>query len=528
MYGYRHFTTDTAQERYILNRDKRTILPMKAYNLGHPQVTELRERLFSMNWQKLLVPEKEINRTVVNEFYACVYAELKDKGKFHTDPESVQVRGVEVEFGPDTIRSLLEIPHDGTDTSCLIDDDLSGLRGVISDSDTPVVWTKRTGPRKDKCMKIGILTAQMQVLNKIIHSNLLPSVRSHEIGPDRIDVLYRVAAGIPVSVGLLIHQTICKCAMAGKNSLVLPQLVTALCYRAGVPVEENDSIPRLNNASLTWCWSDPAAEPVRTVTPSRPSIKKSGHRKTDSDSADASSDSGDASAGATPEFVFAPREDASTSQRPRCGRFERFFERIKEHITEALSGICAKIDVVDSESRARDMVLQATVRENEAHRRADVEYQKHRDAETARQIAEMREDIRAVHAAVIDTRPHQNPTSGTSMCAGLCAPHKPAHRHNFIFTPTYGLLFLTYTCIAGMPETTSHFQYVPVDLRPAPPLSQFRPPRPLPLAMDTEGALPSTRTHARKKTATRKGKRRLDADIPQGAGDAAEGNEENA
>lgn len=165
----------------------------------------------------------------MDEFYTCVYDAMYDRGKFDTDRESVQVRGVEVEFGPDRLCTFLNIPNDGTDTTVLIGDDLSGFQGLISNSNTPVVWTKWTGPRKDKSVKIGLLNSQMQVLNKIIHSTLLPNVRYHEIRVDRIDVLYRVAAGIPVSVGELLHQTICKCAKAGKNNLVLPQLITSLC-----------------------------------------------------------------------------------------------------------------------------------------------------------------------------------------------------------------------------------------------------------------------------------------------------------
>lgn len=99
VYGYWHFLTEVSRDSYKINRDKRT--PRKEYNLEHPKLTFLHDTLYGMNWRKLLVPQRTINRTLVNEFYTCVYEAMKDKDKFDADLESVQVRGVEFDFRPD-------------------------------------------------------------------------------------------------------------------------------------------------------------------------------------------------------------------------------------------------------------------------------------------------------------------------------------------------------------------------------------------------------------------------------------------
>lgn len=75
---------------------------MKEYNLDHLELTSLHDILHAINWERLLVPSKAINRTLVNEFYACVYDALKDTEKFDDLSESVQVRVIEVDFEPDT------------------------------------------------------------------------------------------------------------------------------------------------------------------------------------------------------------------------------------------------------------------------------------------------------------------------------------------------------------------------------------------------------------------------------------------
>lgn len=79
------------------------------------------------------------------------------------------------------------------------------------------------------------------------------------------DVLYRVAMGIPVSVGHLMHASMCKCARKGKNNLALPQIITALCVQAGVPVEEGDSFPKILTSSFYWSWSDIVVDAQRVA-----------------------------------------------------------------------------------------------------------------------------------------------------------------------------------------------------------------------------------------------------------------------
>lgn len=84
-----------------------------------------------------------------------------------------------------------------------------------------------------------------------------------------------------------------------------------------------------------------------------------------------------------PKFVFLPHEGTSRSSTRRTERLECFFDRIKAYNTEAISGVCAKVDVVEAKAKDRDMalatsllLLQGTIRENEANRHADVEYQR--------------------------------------------------------------------------------------------------------------------------------------------------------
>lgn len=61
------------------------------------------------------------------------------------------------------------------------------------------------------------------------------------------------------------------------------------------------------------------------------------------------------------DFVHEPpshtvREDEGTS-RPvhrEPERLERFFNKVKEHMQEAMSGVCAKIHVIETKAKERD------------------------------------------------------------------------------------------------------------------------------------------------------------------------------
>lgn len=101
-------------------------------------------------------------------------------------------------------------------------------------------------------------------------------------------------------------------------------------------------------------------------------------------------------------------EGPSRPRRPEGGRLDHFFEKIKEHITEALSGMCVKLDMVESDVKARDTALfqglsqlPEHVIENEANRVAGAEWQKNREDATVEHLEQFRVKNRHYHEGLM-------------------------------------------------------------------------------------------------------------------------------
>lgn len=74
---------------------------------------------------------------------------------------------------------------------------------------------------------------------------------------------------------------------------------------------------------------------------------------------------------------------------------------MKEHITEAMAGVCARVDVIEAEAKERDaaqtnhaMQLQGVVREIEARCQADVQLH-------MQYLEQMREKNRELHEGIM-------------------------------------------------------------------------------------------------------------------------------
>lgn len=97
------------------------------------------------------------------------------------------------------------------------------------------------------------------------------------------------------------------------------------------------------------------------------------------------------------EFFLLPHDGTSTSSLKRSGRLDRFFKSMKTHISDALPGVCKKIDVVESAAKEWDiaqmstlLLLQRTLRENESNQQV-------RNEAMMQQIDHLREQTQLYH-----------------------------------------------------------------------------------------------------------------------------------
>lgn len=98
-------------------------------------------------------------------------------------------------FSPCSILHLLDIPDEKFFPRMRFRKDLRGLQGFILAANTLVQWMVLPG-RKDEFISPSLLIEPMQVLNKIVPTNLQSSKRPHQISLERIDTLYKVAIGL--------------------------------------------------------------------------------------------------------------------------------------------------------------------------------------------------------------------------------------------------------------------------------------------------------------------------------------------
>lgn len=111
-----------------------------------------------------------------------------------------------------------------------------------------IVWDKS---KTDRYMiERHSLKLECHIWVSFLKSRLMPTVHTTIVRKERLLLLYSIMIGRKIDVSQIIREEVHKCAQKNPRSLVCPNLITALCLQARVPLEENeDMLP--NKGTIT-------------------------------------------------------------------------------------------------------------------------------------------------------------------------------------------------------------------------------------------------------------------------------------
>ncbi|XP_004514775.1 uncharacterized protein [Cicer arietinum] len=206
------------------------------------------------NWKTFVNHSGNPYASIVREFYSCI---LERKQNF------VLVRGVRVCFTPKTLNFHFNLIKDLKCNDNDVVDEYQCLKNTVSDEKLNSImktltvrgtnWKTEKGKNVWKIPFLA-LKAIPKVWYRLICTKLLPNSNFQSVDKDRLLLLYCVVEGFSINVGKIIYDEIIACAFKKKKKerLLFPSLISDLCVRNGVRVEDDDEVV-INREAIGLC-----------------------------------------------------------------------------------------------------------------------------------------------------------------------------------------------------------------------------------------------------------------------------------
>ncbi|MED6173561.1 hypothetical protein PIB30_060707 [Stylosanthes scabra] len=201
------------------------------------------EQIALRGWRRLAAPRTDINKLLVQEFYANAAMSNEEAAAQEELPYKSFVRGKEIDFSPSNIRRVMRFKREII--SALTDfktrQALNQRLDELSSSQPPV-------PIQLRRIELRPLARGWQEFK--IHS-LVPTGNKSEITTSRAILIYTIMQGEDVRADEIIAENMVTIAqgLGSKGNLEHPSTIYKLCKDAGVPLREFARTPRIPSLS---------------------------------------------------------------------------------------------------------------------------------------------------------------------------------------------------------------------------------------------------------------------------------------
>ncbi|RYR15066.1 hypothetical protein Ahy_B04g071804 [Arachis hypogaea] len=224
-------------ERIFSWMSRKDVVPESPFKLRKEEYSEIKKIIKKRGWELLCNPPQEVSMVLIHEFYTNVIREFDDE-----EPYMSYVRGVTVDFSPNTISRVLKVKQKRFKQASyeeMVENDPRYM-DVFSDLcrvGTDWVLDSQRQPLK---LRRGDLTPQAKGWHDIVRRSLIPTSNNSEVTANRAIIIHCIMKGGEINVGEVIAKNIIEIAQKVKQDswLGYPSTILRLCEEAGVPLEE--------------------------------------------------------------------------------------------------------------------------------------------------------------------------------------------------------------------------------------------------------------------------------------------------
>ncbi|MED6163318.1 hypothetical protein PIB30_078721 [Stylosanthes scabra] len=235
---------------------RRKVIPEAGFNLEDDEYPEIMEQIALRGWRRLAAPRTDINKLLVQEFYANAAVSDEEAAAQEELPYKSFVRGKEIDFSPNNIRRVMRFKREtaGALTYFKTRQALNQrLDEVLADLCIPGASWKLSSSQPP--VPIQLRRTELQPLARgwqefIIHS-LVPTRIKSEITTSRAILIHTIMQGEDVRVEEIIAENMVTIAqgLGSKGNLAHPSTIYKLCKDVGVSLREFARTPRIPSLS---------------------------------------------------------------------------------------------------------------------------------------------------------------------------------------------------------------------------------------------------------------------------------------
>ena len=224
-------------ERIFSWMSSKDVVPELPFKLKKDEYPEIQKIIRKRGWELLCDQPQEVSMLLIHEFYTNVIREYDDE-----EPYMSYVRGVTVDFSPDTINRVLKVKAKQFKRASYEERVENDPRYVDVVSDLCRVGTDWVLDSHGRPLKLrrGDLIPQAKGWHDIVRRSLISTSNNSEVTVNRAIMIHCIMKGGEINVGDIIAKNIIEIAQKVKQDswLGYPSTILRLCEEAGVPLGE--------------------------------------------------------------------------------------------------------------------------------------------------------------------------------------------------------------------------------------------------------------------------------------------------
>ncbi|MED6224871.1 hypothetical protein PIB30_088355, partial [Stylosanthes scabra] len=220
---------------------RKKVTPEVTFDLEDDKYPAIKEQIALRGWRRLASPRTKISKLLIQEFYANAVQSDEEMEQTVQHPYKSYVRGVEVDFSPESIRRVLRFKEQtpGAETNYTTRQNSDQrLDEVLQDLCIPrATWRLSSGqPAQPIQLRRAELTPLARGWQEFIIHSIIPTGNKSEITIARAILIHSIIRGEDVRAEELIVDNITVIAqgMQGKSKLAFPSTIFKLCKDAQV------------------------------------------------------------------------------------------------------------------------------------------------------------------------------------------------------------------------------------------------------------------------------------------------------